>query len=546
MRQLTDSNGVLKPFNQWLNDVQSIVSHHCGTWLRTEYDTAVIRMQQASDWQRFERDKDIMPCLEWMPSTSLHPGADHKVFWGTVRPVDDPFWTSHRPGDRWNCKCWLQNTDKAPTPLPEGMEEKENRPAPGLDNNPGQDAKLFADSHPYIAEAYPGAEEAVGKLMADEFGGKESEYIRKLEKSIGVKKGEPMSFEEADGMKGNPHHKEDVMYRVNCQSCVVANELRRRGFDVEAFGNPDKEGYASSALARDVFAAWTDKEGQRVQPVRVRRGVKSRDIDRRGNVRTTYESDKELQARMLDTMKEPGRYIVRWSWSKKTTGHVITAERTEDGSFRFYDPQTGKTGFNWQMKLVDTAGNGFSILKIDGLYPNTAIASEVVKKTGSDSRQKEMSEAARKEFERLGVLKKKESTMASELTLTKKSIRKSERFPIQEEAELPNLITGKLRKNSFSRRKLIDHCRSIEEIEASEFIWNHPSILKYIERQELGAVKDLGNPTHAANVEAKKKRGVTEYVIYTFNNGKKNWTVKLENIDGNNEQFYAIVKSRSS
>ncbi|MDD6891315.1 MAG: toxin glutamine deamidase domain-containing protein, partial [Bacteroidales bacterium] len=342
------------------------------------------------------------------------------------------------------------------------------------------------------------------------------------------------------------HHKEDVMYRVNCQSCVVANELRRRGFDVEAFGNPDKEGYASSALALDVFAAWTDKDGQRVQPVRVRRGVKYRDIDRRGNVRTTYESDKELQARILDTMKEPGRYIVRWSWDKKTTGHVITAERTEDGAFRFYDPQSGKTGFNWQMKQVDTAGRGFSILKIDGLYPNTAIASEVVKKTGSDSRQKEMSEAARKEFERLGVLKKKESTMASELTLTKKSIRKSERFPIQEEAELPNLITGKLRKNSFSRRKLIDHCRSIEEIEASEFIWNHPSILKYIERQELGAVKDLGNPTHAANVEAKKKRGVTEYVIYTFNNGKKNWTVKLENIDGNNEQFYAIVKSRSS
>ena len=185
MRRLTDSNGVLKPFNQWLNDVQGIVSHHCGTWLRTEYDTAVIRMQQASDWQRFERDKDIMPCLEWMPSTSLHPGADHKVFWGTVRPVDDPFWTSHRPGDRWNCKCWLQNTDKAPTPLPEGMEEKENRPAPGLDNNPGQDAKLFADSHPYIAEAYPGAEEAVGKLMADEFGGKESEYIRKLAKALG-------------------------------------------------------------------------------------------------------------------------------------------------------------------------------------------------------------------------------------------------------------------------------------------------------------------------------------------------------------------------
>ena len=542
MRRLTDSNGVLKPFNQWLNDVQNIVSHHCGTWLRTEYDTAVIRMQQASDWQRFERDKDIMPCLEWMPSTSLHPGADHKVFWGTVRPVDDPFWTSHRPGDRWNCKCWLQNTDKAPTPLPEGMEEKENRPAPGLDNNPGQDAKLFADSHPYIAEAYPGAEEAVGKLMADEFGGKESEYIRKLEESIGVKKGEPMSFEEADGMKGNPHHKEDVMYRVNCQSCVVANELRRRGFDVEAFGNPDKEGYASSALARDVFAAWTDKDGQRLQPVRVRRGVKYRDIDRRGNVRTTYESDKELQARILDSMKEPGRYIVRWSWDKKTTGHVITAERTEDGAFRFYDPQSGKTGFNWQMKQVDTAGRGFSILKIDGLYPNTAIVSEVVKKAGSDRQPKMMTEAARKEFERLGVLDKKESTESSKLTDLIKETRKSDRFPKFKEIEKETLLSGKIRRNSLSRRNLIGHCRNAVEIDAAEFIWNNPSELKYSGFEETGRGKDMSNAKQRKNVESKKERGVEKYVVYTFEYGGKIWRVKLELIKGEYEQFYALIK----
>lgn len=164
-RQLTDENGVLKPFEQWLNDVQPIASHHCGAWLRTEYDTAVLRMQQAADWQRFERDSDIMPCLEWMPSTSLHPGADHKIYWHTVLPVDDPFWSRHRPGDRWNCKCWLQNTDKQPTAVPGDDDSPANRPAPGLDNNPGRDGKLFADSHPYIAEAYPGAKEAVEKTL---------------------------------------------------------------------------------------------------------------------------------------------------------------------------------------------------------------------------------------------------------------------------------------------------------------------------------------------------------------------------------------------
>ena len=167
-RRLTDPNGVLKPFGQWSDDVRAIASHHCGAWLRTEYDTAVIRMRQAADWQRFERDSDIMPCLEWMPSTSAHPGADHRLYWHTVRPVDDPFWSRHRPGDRWNCKCWLQNTDKEPTPVPDDDGTPGNRPAPGLDNNPGRDGKLFADSHPYITEAYPGAREAVEEILKKE------------------------------------------------------------------------------------------------------------------------------------------------------------------------------------------------------------------------------------------------------------------------------------------------------------------------------------------------------------------------------------------
>ncbi len=165
--RLTDSNGVLKPFEQWLNDVEPMLDHHVGSWLRTEYDTAVIRMHQAADWQRFEEDADILPNLEWMPSTSAHPGADHRIFWGTVLPVNDPFWNRHRPGDRWNCKCWLKNTDTPATKVPDGGGTAKDRPAPGLDNNPGVDGKLFGDSHPYVTNGYPGAEKAVKRFMAE-------------------------------------------------------------------------------------------------------------------------------------------------------------------------------------------------------------------------------------------------------------------------------------------------------------------------------------------------------------------------------------------
>ncbi len=145
-------------------DVQPYVRHQNRAWLRTEYDTAVRRAHQAADWQQFEAEKDVLPNLEWIPSTSPTPGADHRVFWGTVLPVDDPFWKEHRPGDRWNCKCELRNTDKDCTARPSGT-EKDN-PQSGLENNPGKDGHLFSDKHPYYPDSCASCQYSGNRLMA--------------------------------------------------------------------------------------------------------------------------------------------------------------------------------------------------------------------------------------------------------------------------------------------------------------------------------------------------------------------------------------------
>ncbi len=146
--RLLDSNGDLKPFNRWLKDVLPIASHQCGAWLKTEYDTAVLRAHQAADWQQFRREQDVLPNLKWMPSTSLHPGEDHRKYWGTIRPIDDEFWTEHRPGDRWNCKCSLTSTDETVTPVP--AEDVHSEPQAGLKGNPGTTGETFSDDHPYF------------------------------------------------------------------------------------------------------------------------------------------------------------------------------------------------------------------------------------------------------------------------------------------------------------------------------------------------------------------------------------------------------------
>lgn len=164
--RMMDAGGKLKPFDKWVRDVEDITDHYVMRWLRTEYDTAVLRAHQAADWKRFEADSDVLPNLRWMPTTSPDPDIYHRQYWEAklTLPVGHPFWKSHRPGDRWNCKCSLEATDEPATagavadfkPVPQ---------QPGLDNNPADDGKLFSDSHPYIANAHPGAEEAVNRLV---------------------------------------------------------------------------------------------------------------------------------------------------------------------------------------------------------------------------------------------------------------------------------------------------------------------------------------------------------------------------------------------
>lgn len=154
--RLLDSNGNLKPFEQWAKEVMPIASHQCGAWLKTEYNTAVLRARQAANWQQFLQEKDVFPNLKWLPSTSPHPGADHKPFWNTILPIDHPFWDQHRPGDRWNCKCDLTSTDAPVTPVPApdttvpGGSAAGNTPQPGLTGNPGKTQAIFSDDHPYF------------------------------------------------------------------------------------------------------------------------------------------------------------------------------------------------------------------------------------------------------------------------------------------------------------------------------------------------------------------------------------------------------------
>lgn len=165
--QLIDrETGRLKSFDKWKRDIKGMTDHYCHQWLKTEYDTAVHRAHLAADWKHFLEEQDVFPNVRWMPTTSITPDPLHEHYWTKklTLPVNHPFWQEHRPGDRWNCKCSLMQTDELVNA--EALDGyTPPLPMPGLDNNPAQDGKLFSDTHPYITEAYPGAAEASAKAV---------------------------------------------------------------------------------------------------------------------------------------------------------------------------------------------------------------------------------------------------------------------------------------------------------------------------------------------------------------------------------------------
>lgn len=145
---MTDDKGNKLPFAQWAEKVQPLLNHQNRAWLQTEYSTATRRAHDEADWQRFKEDADIYPNLEWMPTTSATPGKDHQPYWGTVLPMDDPFWSEHRPGDRWNCKCSLRSTDKGPTNKPHPTADTNHQAQAGLKTKPAS-GEVFSEDHAY-------------------------------------------------------------------------------------------------------------------------------------------------------------------------------------------------------------------------------------------------------------------------------------------------------------------------------------------------------------------------------------------------------------
>ncbi len=343
-----------------------------------------------------------------------------------------------------------------------------------------------------------------------------------IETALGINRGAPMSFEEANEMRANPNYKTAVEFRQNCSGTVFANELRRRGFDVEAFGNSKEEWRITTILSKRPEIAFMDADGNPPVPIRIKTS---------GNLMRDLGSQ----------MTEPGRYHLRFRFNNDSgTGHIITAERLADGTLRIYDPQNGKIIRNFREYSTGVTNSTFEYYRVDNLRINPDVARGAVKPSGV------MGDAPKMKLPQIAHLIDRGwyGEFDPNISELRRQTLNSNYFTMSDQPlAYENLRTGKLLLKRKPLRRIINHCINADEIDAVKFIWNNPGSLREIRISPLGEGKDLTLESVQTNLRNKRARGVVEYIIYEFEYNGLVWTLKTEHHRYGFEQFYHLRKS---
>lgn len=73
--------------------------------LQTIFRTNMMSAYAAGEWAQIQATKASAPYLMYDAVDDNRTRQEHKAWDGTVLPVDDAWWDSHRPPNGWNCRC---------------------------------------------------------------------------------------------------------------------------------------------------------------------------------------------------------------------------------------------------------------------------------------------------------------------------------------------------------------------------------------------------------------------------------------------------------
>jgi len=143
-----------------------------------------------------------------------------------------------------------------------------------------------------------------------------------------------------DALKGaNPDYQRWVFgknpYNTNCQRCVVAYELRRRGRDVKAKPNPGD--------ARYPYEIFTDKDGNDI-------------------AFSPGYTETEIK-KFTETAPNGARHCIYTKWDDGSGDSHVFISENENGKTIYADPQNGSDDVSWY--FANGKKNSFRYFRMD-------------------------------------------------------------------------------------------------------------------------------------------------------------------------------------
>lgn len=288
--------------------------------------TAMTGAQNAGRMEMLHEAQDmgIVVKKKWLATLDSRTRDSHQYLDGQVQDVDKPFRSllgnidypgdfHANPADIWNCRCTLIYE------YPEYMPQNAQRRAYNEDRT---ESELISGM-------------TYKEWKAWKAGSTQNTVPDMKETIAGVLRGTPMTHDQADAGRVNPHYGEKSSYGINCQSCVATYEARLRGYDVEVVPN-DSAHQACEELAKNTRLIWKNKDGSDADFF-----FGSNQWTYKGAWAGEAPTAKRFEKKLFEVLDENGRYTLQFKWKGFSAGHIVSLGKDANGLV-IYDPQSNK------------------------------------------------------------------------------------------------------------------------------------------------------------------------------------------------------------
>lgn len=154
---LLDADGSRKPFERFLNDVQTVNEKYNRQYLKAEYNFAMSSADMAAKWQAWWTDEDRdRYLLQYRTVGDKRVRESHLLMHNITLPITSRFWDWYFPPNGWNCRCTVVRVLRSDYPesneqqaMNAGSQATAGKHQEMMRFNPGKQMACFPFYNPY-------------------------------------------------------------------------------------------------------------------------------------------------------------------------------------------------------------------------------------------------------------------------------------------------------------------------------------------------------------------------------------------------------------